>query len=662
MKSDIRQTCLYAEAEAIFQNIRRPGTGQISDAFEIHPSRDGTFAVFAGAILDKLEGLPPTRICRVDLESEDVRVLTFGPNTDKTPRISPGADQVAFLSDRLKSGVFQLYLLDLETGAAHAAPRVDGTVEYLAWSPDANKIMFGVAGLGADMAGAQGATTMALAETSAPPWMPKVFPGDEALTWRRLWVYELASGQVRCVSRPGSNIWEAAWCGNDALTVVYSPGPQEGLWYTAKLGIIDSESGKCSFEYTPHDQIGLPAASPSGCHLALVSALCSDRWIVAGQPLVFDVRSRAVREIPTLGVDVTYTEWHSDTLLLLAGHRKLESVVLVYDLSSNEVREAWSSAEISTGGRYFTVAGFGDAGDCLLIGEGFLRAPEIAMIKDGVYQVVRSLDLGYGAEVQKIKPGVRELEWTTSDHLKVQGWLLTPQTEPPYPLLVDLHGGPVWLWRPRWMCRGTAYALMLLKRGYAVFLPNPRGSVGQGLEFIKRVLGDLGGADARDCLDGIDYLIETGIADPAKIGVTGASYGGYLTSWLITQETRFAAAVPVSPITNFVTERLVSNAPEFVSLFLGEVYADGTGKYFSRSPVMHAHKVTTPTLNVCGALDRCTPPEEAMQFHTALCERGIESGLLVYPEEGHGVRSLPAVIDFSARAVEWFERHLKTTT
>jgi len=200
--------------------------------------------------------------------------------------------------------------------------------------------------------------------------------------------------------------------------------------------------------------------------------------------------------------------------------------------------------------------------------------------------------------------------------------------------------------------------LMLLKHGYAVFCPNPRGSTGRGQDFIRHVVGDMGGADAHDCLSGLDYLVRQGLADPKRLGITGVSYGGFMTAWLITQDSRFAAAVPVAPITNQVTEHLISNIPHFVSLFLADSFSNLAGKYFQRSPIVHARKVKTPTLNICGALDRCTPPEEAVQFHNALLETGARSALVTYPEEGHGIRKFPAVIDFTARVVSWFEEHM----
>jgi dipeptidyl aminopeptidase/acylaminoacyl peptidase len=139
------------------------------------------------------------------------------------------------------------------------------------------------------------------------------------------------------------------------------------------------------------------------------------------------------------------------------------------------------------------------------------------------------------------------------------------------------------------------------------------------------------------------------------VGVTGGSYGGFMASWLITQDQRFAAAASLAPITNHVSEHLTSNSSHVVALFLADEYTNPDGKYFQRSPIMHAHKARTPMLNICGALDRCTPPEEALQFHHALVENGVKSVLVTYPEEGHGIRKWPAAIDFTARLVGWFE-------
>jgi dipeptidyl aminopeptidase/acylaminoacyl peptidase len=373
---------------------------------------------------------------------------------------------------------------------------------------------------------------------------------------------------------------------------------------------------------------------------------------------LIDISSGEVRRVDTHEVDITCTEWRSDHTLLLAGHRGLETVVGLYDAKTRSFTQTWASKELTTGGRYASVSGTNDRGDCVLVGESFTRAPEVAVIREGFYRTVKSFDLGYSEEAASIG-SISAVSWQAPDGLAIQGWLLQPTQGAPHPLVMNIHGGPVWHWRPTWLGRPrTAPLLMLIQCGYAVFLPNPRGSSGRGEEFVRKVKGDINGADAHDLLSGLDSLVERGIADADRIGATGISYGGGMTSWLITQDSRFAAAVSISPHNNLVSTHLISNIPHFIAAFLDDHYSNPGGKYFERSPIMHVHRVKTPTLNICGALDRCTPPEEAVQFHNALTENGVTSVLVTYPEEGHGIQRFPTAIDYAARIVAWFDEHM----
>jgi dipeptidyl aminopeptidase/acylaminoacyl peptidase len=661
MQRDIRATDLYGEAEGLYERLRQPGTGQISDAAEACASPDGKHAVFAGTLVEKLEGAARTRICQIDLASGATRVLSFGPNTDRLPKYSPDGRHVAFLSDRHKAGDYQLYLLDPVSGASRSMPRVEGWVEYLHWSPDGTRILLGVAGYGADISGGQGAVSSKRLAEDVPSWMPAVETGDESYRWRRVWVYELAADRVRQVGHGRSNIWEAVWCGNETVAAVVSTGPGEGLWYTARLALVSLDTGAIREIYTPKDQVGWPAAAPSGKHLAFVEAVCSDRWIVAGDLRLIEMASGKPRHLDTHGVDITYTEWRSDHELLVAGHRGFETVIGLYRITSGDFTEIWRSEDLACSGRYIEVSGLGELGDCVLVGEGYVRAPEIGTIRQGAYRTVKSFDLGYSNDAKAIET-IERVSWKAPDGLEIQGWLLRPKGQPPYPLVMYIHGGPVWHWHPIWLGRPrTAPVLMLVQHGYGVFFPNPRGSAGRGQAFAREVLGEMGGTDTYDYLSGLDHLVAQGIADPRRLGVTGISYGGYMTSWLITQDSRFAAAVSVAPVTNHVTHHLISNIPHFVALFLADSFTNPDGRYFQRSPIMHAHKAKTPTLSICGALDRCTPPEEALQFHNALLEKGTQSVLVTYPEEGHDVQKWPAAMDYAARLVGWFLEHMPPT-
>ena len=209
--------------------------------------------------------------------------------------------------------------------------------------------------------------------------------------------------------------------------------------------------------------------------------------------------------------------------------------------------------------------------------------------------------------------------------------------------------------------RGLTSSL-LVSRGYAVFFPNPRGSTGRGQSFAEMVYGDMGGGEAADLLAGLDALLERGVADPKRLGVMGGSYGGFMTAWLVTQTDRFAAAVAISPVTDWFSQHVTSNIGYWDRLILRDDPANPGGEYFRRSPVAFADRVKTPTLLTAGEDDRCTPPGQAREFHQALLEHGVESELAIYPGEGHWVRKLPALIDWLTRLTGWFERFMPART
>jgi len=197
-----------------------------------------------------------------------------------------------------------------------------------------------------------------------------------------------------------------------------------------------------------------------------------------------------------------------------------------------------------------------------------------------------------------------------------------------------------------------------VSRGYAVLEPNPRGSSGRGRKFAEMVVGDMGGADAHDVLSGIDALVERGIADPERIGVTGGSYGGFMSCRMPAVDQRFQASVAVSPVTDWYSQHFNSNIGHWDADFLRDRPERPGGEYHARSPVLSVDRVATPTLLTAGLRDRCTPPGQAIEFYRALRWRGVPTEVVVYPAEGHGVRDLPAAIDLTTRAVAWFERFM----
>jgi dipeptidyl aminopeptidase/acylaminoacyl peptidase len=661
MERDLRHTALYHEIEEHFRRAYAPAFGRISGVADLAPSPDGQRVAFTGSKWELLEGRPTTRICIADMATGAVEEVTAGPNSDRYPQWSPDGRRLAFLSDRVEKGRHQLYLLESDRiGEAVATPTVEGTVEYIEWAPDGRAILLGVAGSGADLAGAQGSGTTAVKKEELPAWMPEIDTGVAENQWRRIWRYDVTTRTSQVIAREGLNVWEAVWAGPDRLAAITSHDPGEGSWYTAPLTLIDAASGQEEILYESRQQLGLPAASPSGRRLAIVQAVCSDRGVVAGDLLVFDTKGTAPGTpiaVDTLGTDVTHLAWRDENRLFFAGVRGLRSVYGEYDATTSQVRELWVTDETS-GLRYPDAVPLDDnAGAFVLALQSYTRYPEVAIVQEGTPQIVTRLAHEGSDYLREIGGRLEEAHWTAPDGLEIDGLLVLPTGPGPYPLIVHVHGGPVWSYRNTW---SMYYSLtpLLVSRGYAVLHPNPRGSAGRGQAFAGLVYGDMGGADTQDILSGVEALVERGIADTTRVGVVGGSYGGYMSSWLVTQTNRFAAAVPISPVTDWVSQHYTSNIGFFDQIFLQDDPANAAGRFSTRSPITYADRVRTPTLQTAGARDRCTPPGQAEEFHRALLEHGVTSELAIYPEEGHGVGTFPAIIDYCTRVAGWFERFM----
>jgi dipeptidyl aminopeptidase/acylaminoacyl peptidase len=653
MERDLRETKLYREIEEFFRRIHEPAFGRTSGATDAEPSPDGRLIAFTGSRLDRLEGEPVTRVCVASVEGGTFEEVTGGPNSDRLPRWSPDGRRLAFLSDREEQGRNRLYLLDRDrVGEAIPAPDVDGSVEYHAWSPNGSRILLGVAGRGAELAGVQGSGTVKSGADDSPSWLPSVETSSHQAGWRALWIYEPEAGEMRRTSREGLNVWEAAWCGDSGILAIASDGPGEESWYTAPLALIDPATGKERILLESDVQLGLPAAAPSGRRVAVVQALCSDRLVVAGELLLLDPENGAATPVDTMGVDVTHVAWRDETRLLFTGLRGMDVVVGEHDTGSGLTAERWVTNE-SCGFVYPEARPLADEGFVVVL-DSYDRHPEVTVIRDGEARVIASLAHDGSRHLDAVSGKIERTSWRATDGLEIEGLLVRPEGSEPHPMIVWVHGGPVSATRNR----RAPFVALLASRGYAVLMPNPRGSSGRGRAFAEMVYGDMGGGDADDILAGVQAMVDRGVADPARLGVTGGSYGGFMSCWLVTRTDRFAAAVSFSPVTDWYSQHFTSNIGFWDGQILDDEIANPGGEYFRRSPLQFAERVTTPTLLTAGLDDECTPPGQAVEFYRALREHGVDAHLALYPGEGHGVRKFPALIDFATRAVGWFERHM----
>ncbi|HEY1616551.1 MAG TPA: S9 family peptidase [Streptosporangiaceae bacterium] len=662
MRKDLRESAEYAAVAEHLRRLHEPAFGRPHRVTDLVTTADAGRAVVTGSVYDELDGLPRTVLYEV--RDGGLHALTSGGGSARAARLAPDGSALAFLSDRAKPQVFQLYLLaDGQLGEARPAPAVPGTVEYLAWSPDGTRILLGVAGLGAEISDAQGSGTAGSAQDELPSWFPEVEAGTPEDSWRSLWLYTLASGELARVSPDGLNVWEAAWSGPGHLLAITSGGPSEDDWYTAVLSRIDIAACAVNELLGSDVQLGLPAGTADGSKAAVVQAACSDRLIVAGDLILLDLVTGTRCAVDTAGTDVTAIQWIDGTRLGYVGQRHLDSVAGIADTGDGPLPEKVTGTELAASAQswaswFYPSGAFTADGRVIVARDDYATPQQVAILGPGADQVLASLAHDGTGYLRSVAGSAENVSWTAPDGTLIEGVLCAPPGKGPFPLILNVHGGPIWAYQQSWTMREEAVPL-LVSRGYAVLHPNPRGSAGRGQEFASAVVGDMGGADTHDYLSGIDAMVERGIADPARIGTMGVSYGGFMSAWLVTQDQRFKAAVSVSPVTQWYSFTFTSNIPGWGLWFLDNADLEKIGgQAHTRSPVLHASKASTPTLLTAGAQDRCTPAGQAREFYRALLSHGVDSELVIYPGEGHGVSRLPALIDYLTRIVTWFEKYM----
>jgi dipeptidyl aminopeptidase/acylaminoacyl peptidase len=659
---DLRESDEYAAVAAHVRRLHEPAFARPHRVTDLVTTSDASRIVVTGSVYDELEGLPRTALYEV--RDGALSALTSAGGSAKAARLAPDGSALAFLSDRARADVFQLYLLaDGQLGEAQPAPVVPGTVEYLAWSPDGRRILLGVAGAAAEMADAQGSGTAGADESGLPSWYPHVEAGMPEDAWRSLWLCTPGSGEITRISPDGLNVWEAAWSGPGHVLAIASERPGEDDWYGAVLSRLDVSTGEVTELLRSDAQLGLPAGTADGSKAAVVEAVCSDRWIVAGDLILLDLVAGTRCAVDTRGTDVTAVQWIDRTRLGYIGQRHLDSVAGIADAGQGPLPAMITTSEIAASARswaseFYPAGAFTSDGRLVVIRDDYDLPQEIAIVGQGADRVLASLAHAGTDYVRSVAGSATSVSWSAPDGTLIEGILCAPAGTGPFPLVLRVHGGPIGAYQRTWSMGDYAVPL-LVSRGYAVLHPNPRGSSGRGQEFAAAVVGDMGGADTYDYLSGIDAMIQRGVADPARVGTMGVSYGGFMSAWLTTQDQRFKAAVAGSPVTEWYSFAFTTNIPRWGLWFLDNADPEETGnQVHERSPVMHASKARTPTLLTAGANDRCTPAGQAREFYQALIGHGIDSELVVYPGEGHGVRRFPAVTDYLTRLVIWFDRYM----
>ena len=630
------------------------------DAAQISP--DGTQVIytvrqFKPDASDNGQMHARTRIWKVSIAdgAGSAHQLTFGEQGDTQPMWSPDQRYISFLSARGTGENVKAQLYVMRADGGEAWPLTDtkeGVTDY-AWAPDSMRLAY----TSVDERTAEEEARQKRRDDA------QVFESDFRYT--HLWVIDLASkAATRITEGKDFNVIRPAWA-PDGTRLVFQ-GNRTTMLRDSRhdLYIANVASKAVEKINSGAGAHRAPEWSPDGSTIAYLVRVADEAPVDGTTPrivqqqrlMLYDVATKTSRDVTgNLTVAPEPITWSAD------------SASLYFTSGTRAWSEAWSlniaSGEFTqrTSGRVMQLHSISQDGTALAGIVSSPKAPFEVFVADAEFNSPNVLT-DSNPQARSFALGETEVfTWTSSDDMEIEGVLLKPVGYQPgqqYPLLVVAHGGPAAAFTDGYRVGGLEGGQALAGEGWAVFYPNPRGSTNYGNAFLSANVRDWGGGDYRDIMTGVDALIARGIADPDRMAHIGWSYGGYMTAWVVSQTSRFKAAMVGAGLTNLWSMYGTNDIPNtLVDYFGGNPSRETMPLYLDRSALHHVHNVTTPTLLLHGAQDVRVPPGQSYEMFRALRERGVATELVLYPREGHGILEYYHQKDRMQRIRDWITTH-----
>jgi len=596
----------------------------------------------------------PFKVIRLRALSGDapatmVHIGSGGKRIDSDPVWSPDSTTLAVLSTPGDKDQKELWIIKAD-GSTEKLTHLNGYAARPRWSHDGKEIAF----LYIEGAGGGGPLMAAPTTTGVI---------DAAIHNQQIAIFNVATRQLRQVSPPNLHIYDFDWSPDDKMFVVTAaPGPGDNNWWIAQIYTIDIAKGNATSVHKPSLQLAVPRWSPDGKSIAFIEGLMSDEGFHGGDLFTISSDGHGLTN-HTQGrkSSVSSLFWQMSDRILFTEVVGGGTAISELTLANDSVRTIWKGSEdVHAFGNFPNFAVSKDGKTAAVKRSDFETPPEIWAGPIGHWR-----QLTNDNSVQTPSWGrVQSMEWS-NEGLDIQGWLLPPAKVEPgkkYPMIVLIHGGPSGVTAPDWPASfGMSRAIIaaLSSRGYYVLMPNPRGSYGQGEDFTRANVKDFGGGDLRDILAGVDAAIKKYPIDPQRLGVTGWSYGGYMTMWTVTQTNRFGAAIAGAGIANWQSYYGQNLIDQWMKPFFGASVYDDPAVYEKSSPIRFIKNVKTPTLVIAGERDAECPSAQSYEFWHALRTLGVPTQLIVYAGEGHLFIKPENQTDRLNQMLGWFDKYLK---
>jgi len=581
--------------------------------------------------------------------SSSPRKYAFGPKQEFMPRWSPDGKYLAFLSNRGNDDKNQIYLMAAFGGEAETLTSMKEGVTLFKWDRDSHNITLV----------SQDSLTTEEENRIKDKDDERVL--DENIKHVRLYRVDLATRVVTLLTPENESVNDFDYSPDGskiAFEVAPTPKPDD-VYYRSKLMVMNRDGSAKHIIGKESSGLGNVRWSPDGNQIL--------HFIYPGKSEMYisELVSQIGDQTTTLGEDYPGVIWEMEWIpkrqgILVSSQEGVQGIIGKLDMKSRKVdlirkvdRPYWSYSNWSINATGVWIA-YVDA---------TVTSPmDIWIMKVDGAEAKRLTDIN--PQVSSLAFGsVEKVQWKAEDGQQIEGVLVKPAGYGPgkkYPLVVQIQGGPAWAWWYGWLCNWHNWAQLLASNGFAVLLPNPRGSACCGWKFAEQNYLDWGGGDFEDIMAGVDYLIQQGIADSTQMAIGGWSYGGYMTAWAVSQTNRFKAAVMGAGLSDLTSFYGTTDVPTFMRWYFEDYPYGRQQVYEQRSPMTFIKNVRTPTLVLHGEADLRVPISQSYEFYQGLRDMGVETRFVIYPREPHGIGESAHQIDVLQRVLEWYKTHLIT--
>lgn len=602
---------------------------------------------------DKSEFVTQIWLASIDGKRNDQ--ITFADKTSTNPRWSPDGKWLAFTSTR-KDNKSNIYLLRISGGEAEMITDVKSGVNDFDFSPDGNWIAF----------------MMNDAKTDDEDKNDKGRNDfrwvDENVKMSRLYVMPVAKDangkrEHRKLTTENRHVTGFDWS-PDGKKIAFShvADPKADYWPTSDVSVVDVAAGSIQPLAATAAAETSPSYSPDGNWIAISASEVPTRWAQSNRIQIFPAGGGTPGVMP-LSHDGTpgIVGWIPKTSRLYFIEAKGTGTSLYdVDVNTSDIREIFYQNAVISAVNITYTANNGHA-------FGWVRQtssepPEVWAGNIGQTPQVKISSAN--AEAAKMPVGKTEvIKWKSKDGREMEGLLTYPTNYvagTKVPLLLNIHGGPAGVFQQSYIGGRGSYPLATFaSRGYAILRPNPRGSSGYGTKFRQDNIKDWGFGDYDDLMTGVDKVIDMGVADANRLGVMGWSYGGYMTSTIVTKTHRFKAASAGAPVTNLMSFNGTADIPAFIPDYFGGQSWEIPDIYARHSAMFNVKGVKTPTMVQHGEADIRVPISQGYEFYNALKQQGVPTRMIVLPRQPHGPNEPKMQVAAMQSNLDWFEKYLK---